>query len=136
MDPRTRRQLTRYGAPAAFLAAVTIAVVLVKSGLDTGGSSQPTPAASPITRSSQRTHAVTTKLVLSAPPATTSSTTTTTSTTATTTSVAGAQYYVVKTGDTLGGIAAKYGKTVEELMRLNPTVDPTALHPGDQIRVG
>jgi hypothetical protein len=36
MDPRTRRQLQRYGAPAAFLAAVTIAVLLVKAGLSGG----------------------------------------------------------------------------------------------------
>ena len=31
-------QLKRYGAPAAFLAAVTIAVLLVRSGLETGSS--------------------------------------------------------------------------------------------------
>ena len=33
VDPRRREQLTRYGAPAAFLAAVTIAVILIKAGL-------------------------------------------------------------------------------------------------------
>ena len=65
---------------------------------------------------------------------TTTGTTTTATTTATT--VVGAQYYVVKSGDTLGGIATKYHTTVAELMRLNPQVNPTALQPGDQIRVG
>jgi LysM repeat protein len=131
MDPRTRRQLTRYGAPAAFLAAVTIAVLLIKSGLEPGTASQPTRTAS--TTRAAPTPTVTSKLVLTAAPPTA---TTSATTTAGTTSIAGAQYYIVKTGDTLGGIAAKYGTTVEQLMRLNPAVDPTALHPGDQIRVG
>lgn len=31
-----RAELKRYGAPAAFLAAVTVAVLLVRAGLDTG----------------------------------------------------------------------------------------------------
>ena len=39
MDPRTRQQLTHYGAPAAFLAAVTIAVILIKAGLNAGSGS-------------------------------------------------------------------------------------------------
>ena len=57
-----------------------------------------------------------------------------TSTAATTTT--GGQYYTVASGDTLGGIAGKYGTTVDELVRLNPGVDPTALHVGQKIRVG
>jgi len=70
VDPRRREQLTRYGAPAAFLAAVTIAAILVKAGLN--GSSTTTVA---ITSSStaRTTTAVTTttKLVLTAPPGST-----------------------------------------------------------------
>ena len=42
MDPRRRRELTRYGAPAAFLAAVTIAVILIKAGLNSGTGSTTT----------------------------------------------------------------------------------------------
>jgi lysozyme len=131
MDPRSRQQLTRYGAPAAFLAAVTIAVLLIRAGLQPDTTAQPTTAASATTRATATRPTLTGKIVLTAPPATTSSTTATTATT-----TAGAQYYVVKSGDTLGGIAATYRTTVGELMRLNPTIDPTALHPGDQIRVG
>ena len=142
MDPRRRQELTRYGAPAAFLAAVTIAVILIKSGLDTGPTSQQTTSIASSTRGPATTQRTTTKIVITAPPATTttsgstSATITTATTSTTSTTVAGAQYYVIKAGDTLGAIAAKYHTTVEQLVRLNPGVDPTRLRPGDQIRVG
>ena len=122
MDPGRRRELTRFGAPAAFLVAATIAVLLVKAGLD-NSDSQPT-VASPTTTAQTTTHATsTTKLVLTGTGTSTSTTT------------PGAQYYVIQSGDTLGGIAAKYDTTVEQLLTLNPDVDPNALHPGDRIRV-
>jgi LysM repeat protein len=121
VDARTRRQLTRYGAPAAFLGAVTIAVVLVKAGLNSdegGGTTAPTPRVTARTTTAART---TTRLVLTA----TSPTTT-----------AAAQYYDVESGDTLGSIATRYGRTVEELLALNPGIDPAALRIGQRIRVG
>jgi LysM repeat protein len=120
VNPRTSRELKRYGAPAAFLAAVTIAVILIKSGLDNGSNTATTVAAT--------THATTT-----APKATTQ-VVITASTPTTTTETAG-QYYEVQSGDTLGSIAVKYGTTVEDLVRLNPDVDPTALRVGQRIRV-
>jgi LysM repeat protein len=125
MDPRRRRELTRYGAPAAFLAAVTIAVILVKAGLNSGTGSTTTVGLS--TTAATTTKPTTTKLVLTAPPSTTATTTETTT--------AGAQYYVVQSGDTLGSIAQKYGTTVDALTTLNPGIDPTALHIGQRIRV-
>jgi LysM repeat protein len=125
MDPRTRQQVTHYGAPAAFLAAVTIAVILIKAGLN-GGSGSTTTAVLPTTSTATKT--TTTKLVLTAPQAGTTST-------ATDTTAAGAEYYVVQSGDTLGSMAEKYSTTVDELMTLNPGIDPTALHIGQKIRV-
>ena len=125
MDPRTRRELTRFGAPAAFLAAVTIAVILVKAGLNGGSDGTPTVGALPTTRSSTQAQ-TTTKLVLTTPTASTTTTGTTTP---------GAEYSVVESGDTLGSIAAAYNTTVDELVTLNPGVDPTALHIGEKIRV-
>jgi LysM repeat protein len=122
VDPRTRRELTRYGAPAAFLAAVTIAVLLVKAGLSGGDGSTTTVGALPTTRPTTSSP-TTTKLVLTTPTATT------------TTTAQEAEYHVVESGDTLGSIAEKYDTTVEELVRLNPGVDPTALRVGDRIRV-
>jgi LysM repeat protein len=121
MDPRTRRELTRYGAPAAFLAAATIAVLLIRAGLnsDDGGTTTSTvPRATVATTTTRRT---TTRLVL-------------TTTTPTTTTVA--SYYDVQSGDTLGSIASRYGTTVEELLSLNPGIDPATLRVGQRIRVG
>ena len=94
MDPRRRKELARYGAPAAFLAAVTIAVILIKSGLSGGSGSTTTETTTPA-----------------------------------------AEYYAVQSGDTLGSIAQKYGTTVDELMTLNPGIDPTALDIGQKLRV-
>jgi LysM repeat protein len=126
MDPRSRKQLTRYGAPAAFLAAVTIAVILINSGLNSGSGSTTTVEA--LTTTSTATKPTTTKLVLTGPQAGTTRT-------ATETTTPGAEYYVVLSGDTLGSIAEKYSTTVDELMTLNPGIDPTAMHIGQRIRV-
>ena len=43
--------------------------------------------------------------------------------------------YTVKTGDTLGAIAAKTGVEVEELELLNPELDPQALVAGQKIKL-
>jgi LysM repeat protein len=114
MDQRTRRELTRFAAPAAFLAAATIAVLLIKAGLS-GGSGE-------TTTTSVSTAATTTVTQ-------TRHTTTTSTTTA-------ARYYTIESGDTLGSVAIKEGTTVEDLLRLNPGIDPQALHVGQRIRVG
>ena len=127
MDPRRRQQLTRYGAPAAFLAAVTIAAILVKAGLN-GSSSTTVAITSSSTARTTSAATTTTKLVLPAPPGSTTTTTTETTT-------PGAEYYVVVSGDTLGSIAQKYNTTVDELTTLNLGIDPTALTVGQKIRI-
>jgi LysM repeat protein len=127
MDPGRRRELVRYGAPALFLLGVTIAVLLVKSGLDSGSSD--TTVAVPTTVAHTTTAAPTTTITLTDQPATTTAA-------ATTTAPANAQYYVIESGDTLGSIASKYNTTVDQLMTFNPGIDPSALQPGQRIRVG
>jgi LysM repeat protein len=127
MDPRTRQQVAHYGAPAAFLAAVTIAVILINTGLN-GGSGSTTTVGLPTTSTAAKPPTTTTKLVLTGPQGTTT-------TTATETTAPGAEYYVVQSGNTLGSIAEKYSTTVDELMTLNPGIDPTAMHIGQRIRV-
>jgi len=124
MDPGRRRELTRFGAPALFLLAVTVAVLLVKSGLDNGASDE-TVATPTTTAQTTATTAPTTTITLSD-----------SGNTQTTTAPANAQYYVIQSGDTLGTIASKYNTSVDELMTLNPGVDPSALQPGERIRVG
>jgi LysM repeat protein len=97
-------------------------VLLIKSGLDNG--SQEQTVAAPTTTAQTTTAAkTTTKLVL-------------TGTAPTTTAPANARYYVIQSGDTLGAIASKYNTTVDQLLTLNPQIDPSALQPGQRIRVG
>jgi Tfp pilus assembly protein FimV len=46
-----------------------------------------------------------------------------------------ASAYSVRSGDTLGTIAERFGTTVEELLLLNPGIDPHALRVGQPLRV-
>jgi LysM repeat protein len=107
-------RLARFAAPVAFLAAVTVAVLLVRSGLENGESSEPGGGVTVTTTS----------------PATTSS-----GSPGTTTTPAGAQFYTIQAGDTLAVIADQHDTTVEQLLVLNPDVDPVALTVGQRIRV-
>lgn len=47
----------------------------------------------------------------------------------------GKAFYVVKSGDTLSGIAATTGVTVAELQTLNPSIDPQLLSTGEKIKL-
>jgi len=116
----SRRGLARYAAPAAFLLGVTIAVLLVRSGLGGGGGGRPTTALGPVTRPS------TAQVAPSPTGATTSSTA----------STPGARYYIGRKGDTFGSIAAKEGTTVAQIEQLNPGVSSNALQVGQKLRVG
>src|SRR3954447_1431446 len=111
MDPAVRRDVGPYAAPAAFLVAITILVVLVHSALSSGGGDT-TTAAQPAT-----THRTTTRATTTKPRTTTKSSTATTSTTP-----AGAQYYTIQSGDTFGSIATAEGTTIGALEQLNPDV--------------
>lgn len=46
-----------------------------------------------------------------------------------------ASAYSVRSGDTLGTIAERFGTTVDELLVLNPGIDPHALRVGQPLRV-
>jgi LysM repeat protein len=61
--------------------------------------------------------------------------TTTTETTTTRAKRPRGNSYTVKTGDTLGGIAEKTGVAVEQLLELNPDLDPQALVAGQKIKL-
>ena len=117
--PTPRRRLARYAAPTAFLLAVTIAVLLIRSGLGGRNPAPATTALGPVTRAS----------TVQVAPATTP----TTAPAATT--AAGARYYTVARGDTFGSIAAKEGTTVTQLEQLNPGVSSEALQIGEKLRV-
>ena len=43
--------------------------------------------------------------------------------------------YTVKSGDTLSGIAAKYGTTYQHLASINGIANPNLIYPGQKIRI-
>jgi LysM repeat protein len=45
------------------------------------------------------------------------------------------QFYRLRTGETLSDVAIRFGTTVEELLALNPGIEPTNLNVGQRIRV-
>lgn len=49
--------------------------------------------------------------------------------------IIGASYYVVKSGDTLGGIASRYGTTWQRLQELNGLSNPNWIYPGQRLKV-
>ena len=113
-DPR----LARYGAPAAFLLAVTVAVLLVRAGLN---GADP-PAASPATTVEQSSTTRTTA-------------TTTAGTTGAVTDTTAAEYYEIQRGDTLAAVASRFSTSVEALLTLNDGLDPVAHQVGQRVRV-
>ena len=104
-----RTALAKFGAPAAFLAAATAAVLLVRAGLHTTAAPAPTA-----TRSQPAA-------VVSNHPAAR-------------TTAPSKRFYVIRTGDTLGDIAGRLGVPVARLLALNPGVRPTSLRIGQRIR--
>ncbi|TMK34886.1 MAG: LysM peptidoglycan-binding domain-containing protein [Actinobacteria bacterium] len=63
-------------------------------------------------------------------------TSTTTITTPTTSTTGEPRYYTIQSGDTLGSVALREHTTVDDLLRLNPGVNPQGLRVGQRIRVG
>lgn len=108
----------RYAAPAAFLVAVTVAVLLVRSALQ------------------ERIAAPASSHPAATAPATSAAASTATTTGAKPKPKPTGSFYTVQAGDSFGTIAAKTGTTVAELEQLNPGVASTSLHIGQKIRVG
>jgi len=107
---KPRPGAARYLAPAAFLAGVTIAVLLVNAGLHG--------------RKSDTTTAISVTLTQSTTTATTKG------------KPSGAKrFYTVQTGDTFGSIASKVGISVSQLQALNPGVSTNALQIGQRLRI-
>lgn len=114
---RGRSRLTRVAAPLAFLLAATVAILLVRSAMDAEGDTAP-----PATTAAATAPATTA-------PATTAATTGTAAT------APEGRFYVVQEGDTLATIADAEGTSVDQLLQLNPGIDPVALRIGQRIRV-
>jgi LysM repeat protein len=104
-----RHRITRWAAPVAFLAAITIGALVVRSGFQHGKHHRSRPTTT-VTSKGKKTHAH-----------------------------GHARHhvktYTIQSGDTLGSIAAKTGTTVARLEQLNHGLDPNALPVGKTIRV-
>jgi LysM repeat protein len=111
-----REDWRRYVAPAAFLLAATMAIVLIRSGLQAGTS-----------------RATTTSAVTTRPHKTVSSSTTAAA--GTTTTASGPRFWTVKAGDTFGVISTKSGVPVATIQQLNPNVKSTSLFIGQKLRL-
>jgi LysM repeat protein len=103
-----RAEVKRYAAPVAFLAAVTIAVLLVRSGLHSDS-----PSSSPTTVAKTSTAPTTTPTPRHRRP----------------------KYYRLRAGETISDVAIRFNTTVEKLLNLNPKIEPTQLTIGQRIRV-
>lgn len=106
---RGRRYLRRYLPPVAFLAAATIAVLLIRAGVrDDKPAAPPSSGNTPqvlVSRSSARPAKALRK-----------------------------RFYVIRAGDTLDAVAQRFRTSVERLLVLNPGVEPTSLRIGQRIR--
>ena len=105
-----RQLATRLAAPAAFLAGITVAVLLVRAGLNEGE-----------TTTAAQTSVGTTVAATTAPTQTATQPT--------------PVFVEVESGGTLDQIALDNDTTVERLLVLNPGLDPTGLQVGQRIRV-
>jgi LysM repeat protein len=108
--------LARTAAPVAFLAAVTVAVLVVRAGL--GGEAKALPSPAHHTKAT----AAASKLrpPKAKPPAATR---------------VSAAYYRIQSGDTLDAVSRRFGTPLSKLLALNPGVEPTALHVGQRVRI-
>ena len=101
------RNPARYLAPLAILAVAAAAYVIVHSTL----LHKHTPAPIPVVQ------------------------TTTTSSSTPGKPATGKKFYVVQPNDTLSKIAAKTGVSLSTIERLNPKINPDALHPSQRLRL-
>ncbi len=100
-------------APLAFFFAASVLVLIVYNSLnaETEGSARPTPTTA------------TGAVGGGTAPATTG------------TAPQQRRFHVIREGDTLESIARRYKTTVDDLLTLNPAIEPNALTPGQRIRV-
>jgi LysM repeat protein len=110
------REWQRYAGPAAFLLAATIAILLIRSGLEAGGG--PAPTSPPIPTVPRKRIATTTSLTTTAKAKRTAQ-----------------RFWTVQAGDTFGVISTKSGVPVATIQRLNPNAKSTSLFIGEKLRL-
>ena len=111
------RRWTHYAAPAAFLLAVTVVVLLVRSAINGEPEAVTIPTVRTVAPSTVGTATTKKPKPKPARPAPT------------------ARFYTVVAGDTFGVISSKTGVSVARIEQLNPNVESTALYIGQRIRI-
>jgi LysM repeat protein len=110
-----RRRSGQWGprllAPAAFLVAATVAVLLIRAGM--GAESGPSTTVPTVTAKRPAPQPTTTARRPQPPRRT----------------------YTIEAGDTLDQVALEHDTTVERLLELNPRIDPTSLQVGQRLVV-
>jgi LysM repeat protein len=107
------RSPARFLAPLALVAVVIALLMVVSSSRkDTGTSDKPGQTSSRSTATPAKGSGKSTKSERKGP-----------------------RRYTVKSGDTPSSIADKTGVPLEEILRLNPDLDPQTLSPGQRIRL-
>jgi LysM repeat protein len=104
------RRAAHVAAPFLFLAAVTLAVLLIRAGLESGSPAQTTTT---VPTETAPTHSTTTQRP----------------------KPGAGRFYTVQSGDSFSSISVKTGLTIAELERLNPGVSSNVLHVGQKLRV-
>jgi LysM repeat protein len=102
--------LIRYGLPAGFLLLATVAILVARQAIHAEETANALPPPPP-----PPARVVTQRPAVRSP--------------------RDASGYAVRSGDTLGTIAARLDTTVDELLALNPGIDPRALRVGQTLRV-
>jgi Tfp pilus assembly protein FimV len=98
----------RYGLPAGFLLLATVAILVARHAIHDEPAAPAVRQAPPPARVAPQRPKVRS---------------------------ARASAYSVRSGDTLGTIAERFGTTVDRLVALNPGIDPHALRVGQTVRV-
>jgi LysM repeat protein len=109
-------ELRRYAAPAGFLLAVTIAVVLIHSALQSPGARQTTATVTQPAKQVETTPGTTKKR-----PGPHTKTT--------------QRFWTVRAGDTFAVISSTSGVPVATIEQLNPNVKSTSLFIGQKLRI-
>jgi len=132
------RRLARIALAAAMVGAAVLLLAARFAGGNGGASVGASPDASPPTAAASSGVLGSTRPTLPAtatPSATPASTAKPAKTAKPTAKPTAARRYRVKSGDTLSGIAARFGTTVAAIKRLNGISDATRIHPGQVLRI-
>jgi LysM repeat protein len=114
-------------APISLVAFAVIFLIVIVSSLDGGSESNSKAQSASQQRAAKRTSTRHQTVTTGATGAT--------GATGTTGPVGNKRVYVVKAGDTLVVIAEKTGVPIEQLLSLNPTIDPQGLVTGQRVKL-